>query len=68
MVHTLVLGGISQCPSYLSGLNKESVQAEYRKQIDVFVQENMDFLLCEVYKDIDSRVNKEELSFHYIST
>ena len=68
MAHTLVLGGISQCPSYLSGLNKESVQAEYRKQIDVFVQENMDFLLCEVYKDIDSRVNKEELSFHYIST
>lgn len=44
----LVLGGISQCPTYLSGMEKESVQAEYRKQINVFVDENLDFLLCEV--------------------
>ena len=44
----LVLGGICQCPSYLSGKSKEEVQAEYRKQINVFVEEGMDFLLCEV--------------------
>ena len=31
----LVLGGISQCPTYLSGMSKEEVQAEYRKQIKV---------------------------------
>merc|ERR1712227_820738 len=29
----LVLGGICQCPSYLSGMDKEQVQAQYRKQI-----------------------------------
>merc|ERR1711990_658595 len=42
----LTLGGICQCPSYLSGKSKEEVQAEYRKQINVFVEEGMDFLLC----------------------
>jgi len=49
----LVLGGISQCPSYLSGLDKKSVQAEYRKQINVFVDENVDFLLCEYFEHIE---------------
>ena len=44
----LVLGGLSQCPSYLSGHGKESVQKEFKKQIDVFVDTGMDFLLCEV--------------------
>ena len=51
----LVLGGLSQCPSYLSGKGKEAVQKEFKKQIDVFVDTGMDFLLCEVgehlYKD-----------------
>ena len=44
----LVLGGICQCPSYLSGMDKDQVQAQYRKQIKVFVAEKLDFLLCEV--------------------
>ena len=44
----LVLGGLSQCPSYLSGKGKEAVQKEFKKQIDVFVDTGMDFLLCEV--------------------
>ena len=47
----LVLGGISQCPTYLSGMSKADVQAEYRKQIKVFVDEGLDFLLCEVNVD-----------------
>ena len=47
----LVLGGISQCPTYLSGMSKADVQAEYRKQIKVFVDEGLDFLLCEVNED-----------------
>ena len=46
----LVLGGLSQCPSYLSGKPKAEVQAEFKKQIDVFVDTGMDFLLCEVSK------------------
>jgi Homocysteine S-methyltransferase len=44
----LTLGGVSQCPSYLSGKSKEEVQAEFRKQVKVFVEEDLDFLLCEV--------------------
>ena len=49
----LVLGGICQCPTYLSGMSKEEVQGEYRKQIKVFVEEKLDFLLCEVTFRID---------------
>ena len=48
----LTLGGISQCPSYLSGMSKADVQKEFKKQIDVFVSEGMDFLLCEVSHSI----------------
>jgi betaine-homocysteine S-methyltransferase len=44
----LTLGGVSQCPSYLTGKTKEEVQAEFRKQVKVFVEEDLDFLLCEV--------------------
>jgi len=49
----LTLGGLSQCPSYLSGHTKEQVQAEFKKQIDVFVSEGMDFLLCEYFEHIE---------------
>lgn len=51
--NALVLGGICQCPSYLSGKGKESVQEEFRKQIEVFVKNNVDFLLCEYYEHIE---------------
>ena len=44
----LTLGGICQCPTYLSGASKEAVQEEFRKQIKVFVEAGLDFLLCEV--------------------
>ena len=44
----LTLGGICQCPTYLSGAGKEAVQEEFRKQINVFVEAGLDFLLCEV--------------------
>merc|ERR1711971_1473784 len=49
----LTLGGISQCPSYLFGMSKADVQKEFKKQIDVFVSEGMDFLLCEYYEHIE---------------
>ena len=44
----LTLGGICQCPTYLSGSSKKEVQAEFRKQVKVFVDCGLDFLLCEV--------------------
>lgn len=44
----LVAGGVSQTPAYLSGKTEEEVKAIFMKQIDVFVQKNVDFLIAEV--------------------
>jgi len=49
----LTLGGICQCPTYLSNVGKEAVQEEFRKQIQVFVEAGLDFLLCEYYEHIE---------------
>jgi len=49
----LVCAGISQTPSYLSGLGKEAVQKEFKKQVDVFLNEGVDFLLAEYYEHIE---------------
>lgn len=43
----LVLGGLSQTPSYLSGLGKAKVQEEFQKQVDVFVEKDVDFVIGE---------------------
>ncbi len=45
----LTLGGLSQCPSYLNGAGKAAVQKEFAKQVNVFVVNGLDFLLCEVF-------------------
>ena len=44
----LVAGNFCQTPSYMSGLGKEVVQEEFKKQVDVFVKNNVDFLIGEV--------------------
>ena len=44
----LVAGGVSQTPTYLSGMGKDAVQDIFRKQIQVFVDNKVDFLICEV--------------------
>ena len=44
----LVAGNISQVPAYLAGLGKEVVQKEFKKQTDIFVRNNVDFLIGEV--------------------
>jgi len=49
----LTLGGICQCPSYLSEMNKNEVMAEFRKQVKVFIEEELDFLLCEYFEHIE---------------
>merc|ERR1711942_424091 len=51
--NALTLGGICQCPTYLSGVGKEKVQEEFRKQIQVFVDTDLDFLLCEYFEHIE---------------
>lgn len=49
----LTLGGLSQCPSYLTGLGEQKVKDEFRKQIKVFVDEGLDFLLCEYFEHVE---------------
>jgi len=49
----LTLGGICQCPSYLTGMSEEDVKGEFRKQVKMFVEEDLDFLLCEYFEHIE---------------
>jgi len=49
----LVAGGISQTPTYLSGLGKEKTQAQFKKQVDVFVENKVDFLIAEYFEHIE---------------
>ena len=44
----LVAGGVSQTPSYLSCKSEDDVKAIFKKQMDVFIQKNVDFLIAEV--------------------
>ena len=46
--NALVLGGVCQTPTYLTGKGKEAVQAEFKIQADAFVEMKTDFLLAEV--------------------
>lgn len=44
----LVAGGVSQTPSYLSCKSDADVKSIFKKQLDVFVKKNVDFLIAEV--------------------
>lgn len=44
----LVAGGISQTPTYLTTQDKAQVQEVFRKQMKVFVENNVDFMIAEV--------------------
>jgi len=46
----LVAGNISQVPAYLKGLGKEAVQKEFKKQTDIFVKNDVDFLIGELFR------------------
>jgi len=49
----LVAGNFCQTPSYMSGLGKEVVQEEFKKQVDVFVKNNVDFLIGELFMYVE---------------
>ncbi|XP_013400476.1 betaine--homocysteine S-methyltransferase 1 [Lingula anatina] len=49
----LVAGGICQTPSYLSGKTKAEVQQEFRKQLDVFIKNDVDFMICEYFEHVE---------------
>lgn len=44
----LVAGGVSQTPSYLSCKSEDEVKKIFKKQLDVFIKKNVDFLIAEV--------------------
>lgn len=44
----LVAGGVSQTPSYLSCRSEDEVKAIFKKQLDVFINKKVDFLIAEV--------------------
>lgn len=44
----LVAGGVCQTPSYLSCKSETEVKAIFKKQLDVFMKKNVDFLIAEV--------------------
>ncbi|XP_070780434.1 betaine--homocysteine S-methyltransferase 1 isoform X2 [Enoplosus armatus] len=49
----LVAGGVSQTPSYLSCKSEDDVKAIFKKQIDVFVQKDVDFLIAEYFEHVE---------------
>ncbi|XP_076332396.1 betaine--homocysteine S-methyltransferase 1-like isoform X2 [Tachypleus tridentatus] len=49
----LVAGGFAQHPNYQPGTNKKKVQEDFRKQVDVFVENGVDFLICEYFENIE---------------
>lgn len=52
-------GGVCQTPTYLSGKGKEACQREFEKQIEIFLKNDVDFLLAEVnltFKGIFERI------------
>lgn len=49
----LVAGGICQTPTYLSGKGKSATQEEFRKQLNSFVKNGVDFLIAEYFEHIE---------------
>ncbi|XP_048583574.1 betaine--homocysteine S-methyltransferase 1 isoform X2 [Nematostella vectensis] len=57
----LVAGGVCQTPTYLSGKGKEACQAEFQKQVDVFIKKDVDFIIAEYYEHVEEAVWAVEL-------
>nr|XP_005990768.1 PREDICTED: betaine--homocysteine S-methyltransferase 1 isoform X1 [Latimeria chalumnae] len=49
----LVAGGVCQSPSYLSCKSEVEVKNIFRKQLDVFVKKNVDFLIAEYFEHVE---------------
>jgi len=49
----LVAGGVSQTPDYLSGKGEDAVKNQFRKQLEVFKREGVDFMIAEYYEHFE---------------
>lgn len=54
--NALVAGGICQTPDYLTGKGKQAVQDQFRKQLSVFKENGVDFMVAEYYEHIEEQV------------
>lgn len=61
----LVAGGIAQTPDYLTGKGKESVQSQFRKQLSVFQENKVDFMIAEYYEHVEEMVWAIEACLEY---
>jgi len=52
-VGALIAGSLSQTPTYLTTKNKAKVIAEAKKQMTVFKEKKVDFMLCEYYEHVE---------------
>uniref|UniRef100_UPI00397FBA27 homocysteine S-methyltransferase family protein n=1 Tax=Salmonella sp. s54395 TaxID=3159664 RepID=UPI00397FBA27 len=52
----MVAGGVSQTPTYLTTQDRALVQKEFRKQMDVFVDNNIDFMIAEYFEHVEEAV------------
>uniref|UniRef100_A0A3B5KE40 Betaine-homocysteine methyltransferase n=1 Tax=Takifugu rubripes TaxID=31033 RepID=A0A3B5KE40_TAKRU len=52
----LVAGGVSQTPSYLSCKSEKEVKDIFKRQLDVFVKKNVDFLIAEYFEHVEEAV------------
>jgi len=61
----LVAGGIAQTPDYLSGKGQESVKQQFRKQLSVFKENGVDFMIAEYYEHVEEMVWAIETCLEY---
>jgi len=52
----LVAGGVSQTPSYLSCKSEDEVKAIFKRQLEVFVRKDVDFLIAEYFEHVEEAV------------
>uniref|UniRef100_A0A4W5MEL6 Betaine-homocysteine methyltransferase n=1 Tax=Hucho hucho TaxID=62062 RepID=A0A4W5MEL6_9TELE len=49
----MVAGGVSQTPSYLSCKCEDEVKGVFKRQLDVFVKKNVDFMIAEYFEHVE---------------
>merc|ERR1719189_2814914 len=52
----LTAGGICQTPTYLSGLGEAKTKDEFRKQTEIFLENDVDFIIAEYYEHVEEAV------------
>jgi len=52
----LTAGGICQTPTYLSGMGEQKTKDEFRKQTDIFLEQDVDFIIAEYFEHVEEAV------------